>query len=305
MRRLIEWERLDRRVLGALRFVDAASNLPISRPLTIEGEGFRLVRNRSGLYVIDRVDALADFHDAFDPPPATPVGSEQIDFSVRDPARQYVPRLASVELPRDANPDNADDPDSLFQAVDIRMYPSTIAAVGGNWSVFWLAITQPPTPPATTGDPIPGALVRVVRQQDSAVLARALSDERGECLVAVPGIPVTHFGNGNGNGGGGGGGGNAGGGGGNAGGGGGNAGGGGGNSNGHGGEDLASGPVVQLTTAVSLEFIVDPNLSWPVNPVEVEDNADSWTRTPTSPPSLDFNLRTGRSERVAVVIDMS
>ncbi len=269
MRRLIEWERLERRVLGALRFVDAASNLPISRPLTIEGEGFRLVRNRSGLYVIDQVDALANFYDAFDPLPATPIGSEGIDFAVRDPANQYVPRLVSVDLPRDPDPENKDSPDSLFQAVDIPMYPSTIAALGGNWSVFWLAITQPPAPPATVGEPVPGALVRVVRQQDSAVLARAVSDERGECLVAMPGIPVTNFGNGGDD------------------------------------EGLASGPVVELSTAVSLEFIVDPNMNWPVNPVDVEDNANSWTRTPSSPPSLDFNLRTGRSESVAVVIDMS
>lgn len=269
MRRLIEWERLDRRVLGALRFVDAASNLPISRRLNTTGSGFRLVRNRSGLYVIDHVETLADFHDAFDPPPDTAPGSETIDLRVSDPANQYLPRLVSVDLPRDPDPDNAENPNSLFQAVDVPMFLSPIAALGGNWSVLWLSITQAPEAPATVGDPIPGVLVRVLRQQDNEVLARAISDQRGQCLVAVPGIPVTNFGNG--------------------------------------GDDdnLASGPVVELTTAVSLEFIVDPAMNWPVNPVVVEDNANAWARTPTSPASLNFNLRTGRSESVAVVIDMS
>lgn len=271
MKRLIEWERLDRRVLGALRFVDAASGLPIRRPLSIDGDGFRMARNRSGLYVIDRVDALANFHDAFDPLPATPLGSETIDLSVRDPASKYMPRLLSVDLPRDPDSDN---PDSLFQAIDVPMFLSPIAAVGGNWSVLWLAITQPPIAPATGGDPIPGALVRVVRQEDDAILARAISDERGQALVAVPGIPVTNFTNSGG-------------------------------AGGDPGDDPASQPVVELSTAVALEFIVDPDLNWPVDPAGVEDNADIWTRTPTSPGSLNFNLRTGRSESVAVVINMS
>lgn len=284
--RLFEWERLDRRVLGALRLVDAASGLPIRRPLRIEGEGFRLLRNRSGLYVIDQVDALAEHRDAFESPPDEPaLGSASIALSVRDPASQYLPRLLSVALPRDPDPDNSDQPGSLFRAIDVPMYPSPVAAVGGNWSVLRVAITQPAVAPATVGDPVPGVLVRVLRQVDGEthVLARALSDARGQTLVAVPGIPVTQFSDGNGDDGGGG--------------------------PGGGGppEDsgLASGAVVELSTPVSLEFIVDPDMDWPVNPAVVEANAPGWTRTPDEPASLDFNLRTGRGESVAVVIDMS
>ncbi len=284
--RLLEWERVDRRVLGAIRFVDAATGMSVRRPLRIEGEGFRLIRNRSFDYVILQMSGLESHLTEFEAPPLTPdLGSVALALSVSDPSRHYLPQLVSLALPRDPDKDNAGNPDSLFQAALVPLYPSSIAPVGGNWSILRLAITQPPTPPATIGDPIPGAMVRVVRQEDSAVIARGMSDTRGQALIIIPGIPVTNFSN---TGGGGPGGGS-----------------GGGGPGGATDTGMASGPVVALDTPVSLEFIVDPDLNWPVNPHTLESNGDTWTRSPESPASLDFNLRTGRSENVAVVIDMT
>jgi hypothetical protein len=41
-----------------------------------------------------------------------------------------------------------------------------------------------------TSQPLAGALVRVLTAPGGAVMARGMSDERGEALVAAPGIPV-------------------------------------------------------------------------------------------------------------------
>ena len=50
----------------------------------------------------------------------------------------------------------------------------------------------------STGAALPGALIRVVRSADSTPLGRGVSDERGEALVAIPGIPVTTWDSGSG-----------------------------------------------------------------------------------------------------------
>ena len=59
MRALRELEHVEWRVLGALRFVDATTGVPIERGLRVDAPGATLVRNRSGLYVIRHWDALA------------------------------------------------------------------------------------------------------------------------------------------------------------------------------------------------------------------------------------------------------
>ena len=46
-------ERVERRVLGALRCVDATTLMPIDEPLAVSAPGACLLRNQSGLYVID------------------------------------------------------------------------------------------------------------------------------------------------------------------------------------------------------------------------------------------------------------
>jgi hypothetical protein len=280
--RLLEWERIDRRVLGAIRFLDAATGLSVRRPLKIESEGLSLIRNRSYDYVIHQAPGLEVHRDQFAAPPATPaLASINLELTVSDASRHYLPQLFSLALPRDPDPANAANADSLFQPVPVNLYPSPMVPVGGNWSVMRLAVTQPPVAPATEGEAIAGALVRVVRLADDEIIARGMSDVRGQALIIIPGLPVTHF-NGDA-----------------------------GDEGGDGGDGdevdsgLATGPVVALDTPVRLEFIVAPEPAWPANTGQLEANAGDWLRTPTSPTSLNFNLRTGQSESLAVVIDMT
>lgn len=64
------------------------------------------------------------------------------------------------------------------------MYPSSAAPLVGNWAALRVTLSE-----AGSGDALGGALLRVLSQ--GQVIARGLSDWRGEALVPVVGIPVT------------------------------------------------------------------------------------------------------------------
>jgi len=181
-------EALDRRVLGALRFVDANTGAVVRDALLPRVAGARLQRNRSGLWVLSGVDApaeLAAHGAAFERPPAAPpLGDVPLALDVSDSAGRYLPRRATLALPRDPAPANAALPGSLFQPIDVALFPSPAAATGANWALLRLSVTDD-----ASGDALGGVLLRVTR--DGATLARGLSDWRGEALVAVPGVPVT------------------------------------------------------------------------------------------------------------------
>jgi len=184
-RMLGERERIEHRVLGALQCTDATTLVPLATPLTLVGDGVELVRNRSGLYVIWEWTRLATHAPAFDaPPPAPALGSELLELSVQDPSGHYLPRRVRVALPRDPLSANAAEAQSLFRLVDVPMYASPSAKVGANWVVLRVNVRE-----TASRDALGGALLRVV--SNGSVLARGLTDWRGEALVPVAGVPVT------------------------------------------------------------------------------------------------------------------
>jgi hypothetical protein len=180
-----ELERTETRVLGALRCVDATTRTPVETLLQVTIEGARVRRNRSGLYVIAGADGLAAHEAAFQAPPAAPpLGSILLQARIVDPLGRYLSRLATFTLPRDPDPDNLGAVDSLFLPIEVALYPAAAAPTGANWALLRVSVTH-----AGSGDALGGVLLRVL--QGDTVLARGLSDWRGEALVAVPGVPVT------------------------------------------------------------------------------------------------------------------
>ena len=183
-----ELERVESRVLGALRCIDATTRSPVETPLQLTLPQGRLQRNRSGLYVIVQAPGLEAHEAEFDaPPPAPAVGSVALVAPVSDPGGRYLPRSVAFTLPRDPAPANAASPGSLFRAIDVPMFPASAAPVGGNWALLRVSVTTPGSGDAAFA--LGGVLLRVL--QDGEPLARGLSDARGEALVAVPGVPVT------------------------------------------------------------------------------------------------------------------
>lgn len=199
---LRELERVEHRVLAALRFVDASTGTDVSTPLelrALDGDAV-FVRNRSALRIVDSWSRLADHATSFDEAPAAPpTGSLNLPIAVSDPSGRYLPRRVSLALPRD--PDAEEGADSLFRAVVVPMYPAAAAATGSNWAVLRVTLTE-----EGTGDALGGALLIVTRSgsggppgeeeppASARIVARGLTDGRGEALVAVPGIPMLTFG---------------------------------------------------------------------------------------------------------------
>jgi len=181
-----ELERIDSRVLAAVRFVDAATGFAVGAGLNLTAPAAaQLTRNRSGLYIVRRHVPLAAHSDAFLAPPAAPaIGSVPFVFEVDDPVGVYLRRTVRLDLPRDAAPENADADTSLFRPVEVELYRSPAAALGANWAALRISLTE-----RASGDALAGALIRVVANGD--VLARGTSDWRGEALVAVVGVPIT------------------------------------------------------------------------------------------------------------------
>ncbi|HVG18930.1 MAG TPA: hypothetical protein VNI02_07740 [Blastocatellia bacterium] len=187
-------EHMDRRVLGAVSFIDATTNLRILSPLSVKAEGVKLTRNRRGFYVIATAPGLETYSETFREQPAlVALGSVEVALDVIDPGMQYLPRRRVIRLPRDPSPANAGREDSLFRPVDVPLFPSPASATLPGWGLIRATIRE-----RGTGNLLPWSLIRVTRNDNPPapprVLAVGLADSRGEALVPVPGIPITTWG---------------------------------------------------------------------------------------------------------------
>jgi hypothetical protein len=189
-RRVRIFERIDRRVLGAVRAVDAVTGRPIARPLLVAANGARFLRNREGLYVITDAPGLSDHLRRFEAPPATPSpGAAAIErLRIEDPLGQYLARLARVPLPRAPQPAAPGEP-ALFEPEDVVMLLAPAASPRLDWGGWRARVRRAPPP----DEPLRGVLLVLAWTTPGGVAmrARGLSDERGEALVPVPGLPVS------------------------------------------------------------------------------------------------------------------
>jgi hypothetical protein len=177
-------ELLDQRVLGAVRFTDATTGLDVRERLRVDAEGVRWIRTARALWVIASAPGLAAHETSFAAPPSSPTsGAAGIELRVSDAAGAYLPRRATVPLPRDAAPESASEADSLFRPIVVRLFPAPAAPTWPGWAVV-----------RASAPGVAGALILVVRQSDGTIIGRGVTDERGEALVAVQGIPSTIFG---------------------------------------------------------------------------------------------------------------
>jgi hypothetical protein len=188
-------ERFDRRVLGAIRWIDAVSQAPIPLPLVATSEQMRFVRNLSGLTVVTHADGLENYEAVFDlaqlpPGQVVALGTLERSGQVEDPSGVFLPRKFTLKLPRDPSPallppDNHRPADSLFTPVEIALLPAPAARLSPGCAEVRVLVLD------DEGAPIPNALARVVATADDTILGCGLADARGEALVAVPGL--KHF----------------------------------------------------------------------------------------------------------------
>ena len=179
-------EFIDRRVLGALRFADAVTGATVAAPLRVRADGVRWIRNRRGWWVIASAPGLESHALSFEAPPNLPaLESVPVVVRVADDTGRYLPRRVRVRLPRTSAQARADDDDSLFRPIDVRLFRAPAAPLVAGWATVRVSAEE-------DGAPLGGALLRVVRASDPArVLGTGMTDARGEGVVPVPGIPAT------------------------------------------------------------------------------------------------------------------
>lgn len=185
-------ETLERRVHGALRWLDDVTSRPVLNPLQVDVPGLRFIRNRSGLSVIVSATGLEAYERTFDISkldPGEEVEAISLEYSgtVRDPAGVYLPRRFVVELPRVALPlrDAQGSPraNSLFVPADVHLLPCPSAPMAGGWAHIRI------TARTTDGKPLKNLFVRAFTDSENHPLGRGMTDERGEGLLVMPKLP--------------------------------------------------------------------------------------------------------------------
>jgi len=247
MKRTRVQENIDRRYLGAIRFVDSATGNTIRRSMDIQADGLRFIINPSFLHVIDSAKGLGKHYRSFAVPPDEPdLESLSCRLIISDPLQNYLPRIKRIALPRNPDPAVAH---SLFKPIPVRMFSAPSGKVSPNWSIIRASVLHSEAVGGVDDMPVRGALLRIVREEDNVLLANGLTDKRGEALVIVPGIPIHSFVT----------------------------------AELPGGDEelddadwLASGEVMEKETSVRLTVIVDSTLGWPVDPELLEENNTLW-----------------------------
>ncbi len=264
------YEVIDHRYLGAIRFLNSTTGSEIKRPLEIKAPDLKLFTNLSKKWVIAAAKGLESHLDKFVSPPTPPPASagpgffsETYELEISDPAGEFLTRKASIKLPRNLHSHEADN---IFIPVDIELYPAPVITAAPNWNVVRVSIQDDRILAATVATetingiqkakrlPVAGAWLRVLKAGENQPVKYAISDERGEAIILLSGLPVTSFSspeeepavldheehN----------------------------------------ENLATGAVVQLTTSFTVEVVVNPAPTWPVDPVEMEDHAQDQQWSP-------------------------
>jgi hypothetical protein len=182
-------EDLDLRVWAALRPIDAVTRLPLDVPVRVSGDGQVWKRNRIGLWVLHELhvpasqrEQFAEYERAFEAPTAV-VPPVNVTALIKDPRGVLLPRRLQMTLPRAATAAPGVLP-PLFEAIDVPLYPASHAPLAAPWAVVRAHVSR-------GGQPAAGCALTVHETGDETrVLGRGQSDERGEAVVAVAGVPA-------------------------------------------------------------------------------------------------------------------
>jgi len=176
---------LDRRALACIRLVDAYGK-PVSGPVTIVGDGVRTFPKDNGRFVVLAAAGLEAHTAAFLAPPATPaVRARHVLLDLTPAAGETAPRRFDLRLPRDPDPDNADDSNSLFQPAEIEMLPSPQARQTGSACLVHVTVLRD-----DDGRAVENSLVRG-RSDDGLFTARAVTNARGEACLVFASLPLA------------------------------------------------------------------------------------------------------------------
>lgn len=177
---------LDRRMIAAIRAED-----PLGRPViggvTAEAESARFFTKPDGTIILKAWSQLKDFDTAFENQPASPaVGSRTLDFLIKPRGGAVMPRRASIALPRDPDPANATNANSLFRAVTVTMPASAAMAVPGQACGMIAKVVRD-----TDDAPIAGAVCRLTAAADAQLTTLGVTNRNGEAMLLIAALPLA------------------------------------------------------------------------------------------------------------------
>lgn len=179
-------ESVDRRVLGAFRFVDAITGNIVTDPMAITVAAWQVKPNHSGTYVIFNGPGFEDLTTQFTPsswpPPPTP---PTFEVTVPNAGLRYQSRRVNIKAPQALTP--ATDPNSIFNPQKVSLYPNAAAPVAPGWSVIYVSVVASGSNPPQG---LPWPVLQLTRNSDGKVIATGAGDFHGEALLAVTGLKM-------------------------------------------------------------------------------------------------------------------
>lgn len=168
------------RALAAVALVHVNTGAQISEPMLLAGEDRKIVRNRSGYYILLR---NRQENDGGDP--------SQMILAVYDPSGRYLPRRHNLQIEAPEGPDENENSNPMPPSI-LPLYPApTARSLPGLTEVRTLVRD-------TEQNPVPGALVTVTTltaDPSITVVSRGMcawwGRSSGETLVDVPGVPLS------------------------------------------------------------------------------------------------------------------
>lgn len=182
---------LDRRMVAAIQLVGPLGEA-IDEPVTLECAGGRWYGKGGGLFVLQ--------HWAEDPglsahwesqQSAFAVSGKRLEFTLRPSGRRYMPRKASLRLPRDSDPANRAAANSLFQPAAIALPATTAFPLGGNAAGVIVSLSRD-----DDDAPIENAVVRLRDSASGMIRAIGITNAYGEALLVTTGLALAAAGSG-------------------------------------------------------------------------------------------------------------
>jgi hypothetical protein len=165
----------DRRVLTGFRCVDAITGRSVVEPLPVDSPQLQVRQNRSGVYAVLDGPGLSSLTTQFQPVTTWPAAANY-EIGIRDPRYRYLPRRARIQAPR--------QPGS-GPPQEVVLYPGPAAPVDPNWAVIHVSVVNTAAPPQELRWPVLQVLDTSV---PANVLATGAGDDRGQALLAIPGL---------------------------------------------------------------------------------------------------------------------
>jgi hypothetical protein len=169
----LTYEIVQQDILAALRFVDDITGRTVPDAVQLQAPKLTLYPKRNGdLIVLDAQNFAAAGTD--------------YPIDIRPLAIGYASRRVMLHLPRDPDPANAANANSLFQPALVPLLPSPDYRVGANLALLRVTLRR-----STDQLRIGNALVQLTTTLPGNPGARALTDAAGEAILVLSGVPLT------------------------------------------------------------------------------------------------------------------